>query len=245
MFLFKKPVDSLMVFDKLLEIRVKQKCYCVKNLEWHSSDSSRYHRSKVAANTIALELDRGLLFNATTCKYFDSFKTPSPSAFWCFDSVITPTRVAVRNDLSHFEEMITSLECYYNLAKQDGKYCHPKPLTMTSFSNANANAKAASLQVLEGKKVKFTIEFLKCTLSHPPNIASSHSSPYDLITKNFRSFIVLEGVQIKVCVPVFDNPYDIPLVIASKYISKNIIRIQTPDGEQLKLHCKTGNIGNQ
>ncbi|ETO04987.1 hypothetical protein RFI_32410 [Reticulomyxa filosa] len=33
MFLFKKPVDSLVVFDKLLEIRFKQKCYRVENLD--------------------------------------------------------------------------------------------------------------------------------------------------------------------------------------------------------------------
>ncbi|ETN98419.1 hypothetical protein RFI_39077 [Reticulomyxa filosa] len=51
MFLFKNTVDSLVLFDKLLKIRIKQKRYCVKNLEWRSSDSSRYHRSKATAKT--------------------------------------------------------------------------------------------------------------------------------------------------------------------------------------------------
>ncbi|ETO04416.1 ubiquitin [Reticulomyxa filosa] len=363
MFLFKKPVDSLVVFDKLLEIRFKQKCYRVENLDvekmkaqvafkrqqqissQQSGNEDEWGMMKIhdqfmqdfrtlsdktqTVNAMALELDRGLLFNVTTCKYFDSFKdTIAERILVLRECHYTEPELQFEMVPYHFEEMLTSLERYYDLAKQDGEIiatetmdddpfvpaqvdaCYgvarfvlanndipTQPITLPilltgtndqvgtlvvepSFtvtdgpiSNTNTNAKAASLQALEGKKVKFTLEFLKCTLSQsarycfisfvavgadlvqfkcePPADGArasefEFSEAYEVralkITKNFRSFIALEGIQFKVWVPVFDNPHDMPPIIASKYTSKNItIRIQAPDGEQLKLHCKTGN----
>jgi hypothetical protein len=126
---------------------------------------------------------------------------------------------------------------------------------------------------MEDKKIKMTLEIVKCTLQQPVRycqisflgigsdlVRFKCDAPSDAVkgkefefgeayevrsltmTKNFRNFIGVEGIQFKVWVPVFDNPHDMPPIIASKYNSKNItIRIQAPDGEQLKLNCKTGN----
>ncbi|ETO26504.1 hypothetical protein RFI_10635 [Reticulomyxa filosa] len=331
-FLFKKPVDSLVVFDKLMEIRLKQKCYSVENLDveklkaqimmnrqvlaqsggeedWglmkiHDQFMQDYRTLSTktqTANSMSLELDRGLLFNVITAKYFDSLKdVQSERILILRECHYTEPELQLEMLPYQFEELLTLLERYYELVKQDGETiatetmdedpfvpseidaCYgvarlaitgrkiPQepiklPLIMAgtndeigsllvevgfTLSDSSSN-KCYDFQQIEDKSQNdFRCHQMYAAATTPTDgpkgkefdFAEAYEVRSLKMSKNFRNFIGAEGIQFKVWAPVFDNPYDMPPVIASKFNSKNLtIRIQTPDGEQLKLNCKTGN----
>jgi len=62
------------------------------------------------------------------------------------------------------------------------------------------------------------------------------------VTPAFRNFLSAPGIVFKIWAPVFDSVEQMPPIIAYKIRSKKVtLTIKLPDGDSLKLKCKTGN----